>query len=109
MVWRVPSMDDIFLEKAVHHNSKTLLQKKATEKWYRTIYFNNLTERPAWRNSRLLAAGFRVAETAAKKIAELPRARPRQKKNAPGEPEALGKNPETSEENERCYGLAAGG
>src|SRR5437660_924624 len=31
--------------KAIHHNSKTLLQKKATEKWYRAVAFKNLTER----------------------------------------------------------------
>jgi hypothetical protein len=77
MLWRVPSMDDIFLENSpLHHNSKTQLQKKATEKWYRTVYFNNLTERPAWRNSGFLAAGFRIVAIAAQ---------PRQKKNAPGE------------------------
>jgi hypothetical protein len=99
MLWRVPSMDDIFLEKAVHHNSKTLLQKKATEKWYRTIYFNNLTERPPSRNSGFLAAGFRVVETAAW---------PRQKKNAPGR-RRLDKTRKQAKKSNACYGLAAGG
>src|SRR5207302_7703289 len=34
-----------FWRKAIHHNSKTLLQKKAMEKWYRAVAFKNLTER----------------------------------------------------------------
>jgi hypothetical protein len=39
-------MDGIFLgERAIHHNNKMLLQKKATEKWYRAVPFKNLTER----------------------------------------------------------------
>ena len=45
MVWRLPNIDGIFLEKAIPHNSKTLLQKKATEKWYRTVPVKNLSER----------------------------------------------------------------
>jgi len=28
----------------LHHNSKTVLQKKATEKWYRAVRIKNLTK-----------------------------------------------------------------
>jgi hypothetical protein len=30
--------------RALHHNIKALLQKKATEKWYRAVPIKNLTE-----------------------------------------------------------------
>jgi hypothetical protein len=32
-------------KRRIHHNIKALLQKKATEKWYRAVRIKNLTER----------------------------------------------------------------
>src|SRR5438477_4996689 len=65
--------------KAIHHNSKTLPQKKATEKWYRAVPFKNLTERSEgiplsdWqRNTRVLQHSDECVRRGARKNKTLP-------------------------------------
>src|SRR5258708_459326 len=49
---RRPSMDSMFLSnRPLHHHIKPLLQKKATEKWYRLVPIRNLTGGSAWRGT----------------------------------------------------------
>jgi len=84
-------MDDIFLgEKRYTTTVRRSCKRRQRRNGTGTVYFNNLTERPAWRNSGFLAAGFRVVAIAA---------RPRQKKSASGGTGGALKKLRTSEEN----------
>jgi len=97
---RRPSVDRMFLgRRPLHHQIKPLLQKKATQKWYRTIYFNDLTERPAWRSSGSLASELRVGATAAP---------PLQKKSASGRAGGALKKFRNELENMRSLRLGSG-
>jgi len=59
-------MDDIFLgEKQYTITVRRCCKRRQRRNGTGTVYFNNLTERPAWRNSGFLAAGFRVVAIAA--------------------------------------------
>jgi hypothetical protein len=37
---------NVLAKRPIHHNIKAVLQKKATEKWYRAVRIKNLTEGP---------------------------------------------------------------
>jgi len=65
--------------KAILNNNKTLLQRKATEKWYRAVTFKNLTEGsegiPLAANGRGNTRVWRILEVTTRRCAE--------KQNAP--------------------------
>src|SRR5947208_10264992 len=61
----------------IPHNSKTLLQKKATKKWYRAVPLKNLTER----SERIPLAANSIETSAAPKANSVRQGTPRRRKN----------------------------